>query len=172
MRSGIGARPLNSGVRHHFMPRRKPLKSVAHSVAHSFLSPMNYGPNGYAVEQIVKVAATRNIPVLVVDLLSGSHAPAMRARSVLVAVEAYSKAFPRLVARSGSDMKFVKSATMTLGGLNKALQTHWKPAAFQYRVTCSVEITSDEGRKYSAKLAEMWPGPSPRLRLVFNRGDA
>ena len=90
------------------MPRRKSLKSVAHSVAHSFLSPMNYGPGGYAVEQLVKVTATRNIATLSVDLLSGAHEPSMRARTVLSTIETYTKGFPGLVQRSGSDMKFVK----------------------------------------------------------------
>ena len=154
------------------MPSRKPLKSVAHSVAHSFLSPMNYGPDGYAVEQLLTSTARAGIATVRVDLLSGTHDSSIRRRSVLAAFKRYTDAFPALVQRSGSDMKFVKSATMALGGLAKPVQTHWLPAGFHYRVTCDVEIASDGSRMYVASLEEMWPGPPPRPRLVPKRRAA
>jgi hypothetical protein len=154
------------------VPSRKPLKSVAHSVGHSFLSPMNYSPDGYAIELLLAATAKHNIATVHLGLLSGAHEPPIRSRPVLAAFKTYRDAFPGLVQRSGSDMKFVKSATMILGGLAKALQTHWFPASFHYRVTCDVEILTDRSGKYVATLEEMWPGPPPRPRLISKRRAA
>jgi hypothetical protein len=154
------------------MPRRKSLQSVVHSVAHSFLSPMNCGTDGYVIEHLVKVAVRRHIDMLTVDLLSGAYEPEIWNRTIAKSIAVYSKGLPTLVHSSGSDMKFVRSAKMVLSGLTKALQTHWLPAGFHYRVTCAVQIISDENRKYVATLTEMWPGPPPRLKGVSNSRDA
>lgn len=154
------------------MPRRKSLQSVVHSIAHSFLSPMNCGTGGYVIEHLVKAAVRKDIKVLSVDLLSGAYEPEVWNSLVARSIAAYSKGFPVLVHSSGSDMKFVKSATMVLSGITRALQTHWLPAGFHYRVTCAVHIVSDENRKYTATLTEMWPGPPPRLKEVSSSRDA
>jgi hypothetical protein len=133
---------------------------------------MNYCADGYVMEQLIVAAVKHRTATVTVDLLSGAHQPVFRSRSVLSAFKAYTDGFPVLVHSSGSDIKFVKSATMTLSGLNRPLQTHWRPAGFHYRVTCAVEIISDANRTYLTSLEEMWPGPPPRPRLFFKRRAA
>jgi len=134
---------------------------------------MNYGRDGYVIEHLLKAALKHHAGALVVDLLTGDAEPeALLTRPVRESISRYSLDFPKLVRRSGSDARFVTTATLRMKlGVDKPLQTSWLPAGFHYRIECAVDIVSDQGRRYAACLKEMWPGPLPRPRLVIaNRG--
>ena|SRR5690349_173412 len=151
--------------------RRKPLLGIAHSVAHSFVSPMNYGSDGYVIEELVKVAVAKGEETLAVNLLTGEATPkALLPAGIRTAVKRYFESFPGLVEASGSSMRFVKEARLTVTvDLRKPRQTHWLPAAFHYSVVCAVAIRADSGRLYARELTEFWPGPLPRPRLVSRK---
>ena len=151
--------------------RRKPLLGVAHSVAHSFISPMNYGSDGYVIEELVKVAVAKNEQTLEVNLLTGEATPkALLLAGIRTSVNRYVESFPGLVESSGSSLRFVKEARLRVSvDLRKPRQTHWLPAAFHYSVVCAVAILADTGRLYTRELGEFWPGPLPRPRLVSRK---
>ena len=151
--------------------RRKPLLGVAHSVAHSFVSPMNYGSDGYVIEELVNVAVVKNEETLEVNLLTGEAKPkVLLPAGIRTAVKRYVESFPGLVESSGSSMRFVKDARLKVTiDLRKPRQTHWLPAAFHYSVICVVTIRADSGRQYVRELGEFWPGPLPRPRLVSRK---
>jgi hypothetical protein len=150
---------------------RKPLRSVAHSVAHSFTSVMNYGRYGHAIEHIVQNAIKFKEGDLVVDLRNGATEPSkLLTKPVQESIIRYSGNFPSLVRRSGSSMHFVRTATLTLTvDWANPRQTSWMPAAFHYPLQCEVVIESDLGRRYSERIRHMWPAPPPRPWLLRSR---
>ncbi|MFT5874599.1 MAG: hypothetical protein ACI8WT_003569 [Clostridium sp.] len=59
------------------MPRMKMLKSIAHNVAHSYLSLMNYIDGEYTVERLYQIAKESNQTNIVIDILRRSIEPAI-----------------------------------------------------------------------------------------------
>jgi len=150
---------------------RKPLRSVVHSVAHSFTSVMNYGRYGHVIEHIVRNAVKCKEGELVVDLRTGATEPSkLLTRPVKESIARYISNFPSLVRRSGSSIRFVRTATLRLDvEWATPRQTSWLPAGFHYPLYCEVVIESDLGRRYAKRIRHMWPGPTPRPRLVSSR---
>lgn len=64
------------------MPSLKPLRSVAHNLAHQFASTLNYWSDDYAINRLARAAVLANEPVVIIDVLGQSMEP----RSVQVGV--------------------------------------------------------------------------------------
>jgi hypothetical protein len=56
------------------MARYKVLKSVAHSLGHSFTSLMNYAHDDYVMGHILRFARASNRDTLIIDLMTGELA--------------------------------------------------------------------------------------------------
>lgn len=136
------------------MPSRKPLKSVARSVADSFTSLMNYFDNGYVLDHLVEAAHTSRKTKLEVDLLrSTAGPPELLTEPVRKSVEYYCAGFSELVERSGSDPSMVTSATLTV-----EIQLDGPQALprSRTRVDCTTTIVDDRGKAYETVLTQAW----------------
>jgi len=58
------------------MAKYKVLKSVAHSVGHSFTSSMNYAGDDYVMGHLLRFARATNQDTLLIDLMTGTAHPA------------------------------------------------------------------------------------------------
>lgn len=57
------------------MPSLKPLKSVAHSLAHQFASALNHWKDDYAIHHLANAAKRENASVVVIDVLKQQVVP-------------------------------------------------------------------------------------------------
>src|SRR4051812_48639047 len=97
------------------MARYKVLKSVAHSVGHSFTSLMNYRDDDYVMGHLLRRAREVGDGTLLVDILSGEAAPqSLLTRPVHEAIESYHAWFPKLVESHRTNRELIASARMTL----------------------------------------------------------
>ena len=58
------------------MPRFKVLKSVVHSIGHSFTSLTNYSADDYAMGHILRFAQQTGLNTLTIDFITGEGRPA------------------------------------------------------------------------------------------------
>ena len=154
------------------MARYKVLKSVAHSIGHSFTSTLNWWGTDYAMGHLLRRGREVNEPSLLVDLLNGAAGPAsLCIPPVLGAVQRYTEWLPSMVKRHGSDMAFVRAAAMTVTfDLGTQRQSRYGPG-LESPYVCRVEITDDRGRVWAAELRDWWvPEPQePQPPLVGRR---
>lgn len=135
------------------MPSRKPLKSVARSVADSFTSLMNYFDDGYVLDHLVEAAHETRKTKLEVDLRGKTAAPPeLLTVPVKKSVDYYCAGFPELVQRSGSDLSMIGSATLTV---DIHLGEQPLPRS-RTRVDCTTTIVDDRGKVYEALLTHAW----------------
>ncbi len=124
------------------MASHKKLQSVSRSIADSFTSLMNYSANDYVMGHLLKAARTTGMSRLDVDLLSGIASPkALLLKPVAYSVDAYCQDLSSLVRRSGSDIAFVRSASLSV---------EFSP------YTCAVRIEDDRGKTYESDLKGCW----------------
>ena len=155
------------------MPRHKTLKSVARSIADSFISGLNYRDDDYVMGHLVVAAQRTESSVLEVDLLSGESRPAeLLSPPVLESIESYRRRFKDLVTRSQSDPGFVASAQLRIDfDLTKTKRVRsYGRGTPQSPYRCTVTIVDDRGRKYSAAVTGWWsPGPTRRDVSLWSR---
>ena len=97
------------------MARYKVLQSVAHSLAHSFTSALNWGEADYVMGNLLQRARDIGAGTLSIDLISGAAQPsALCTPPVKRAVEKYTEWLRRLVTTHKSDMRYVTMATLTI----------------------------------------------------------
>jgi hypothetical protein len=91
------------------MARYKVLKSVAHSLGHSFTSLMNYAHDDYVMGHILRFARANNRDTLNIDLISGKAEPSILLQPPIEEVPGRYAAWLRdLVQTHQSDMRFVR----------------------------------------------------------------
>jgi hypothetical protein len=94
------------------MARYKVLKSVAHSLVHSFTSALNWGDADYVMGNLLQRARDIGAGTLAIDLINGEAEPsALCTPPVQRAVEKYSEWLRRLVTTHKSDMPYVRWRT-------------------------------------------------------------
>ena len=150
------------------MARYKVLKSVAHSLGHSFASALNYDSDDYVMGHLLTRAREVREPTLLVDLLSGSAAPS----SLLVppirrAVARYSEWLPELVRRHFSEMRYVRAARMSVTfDLGVQRQNRYAPLCLESPFVLRVEIEDDRGKVWAAEQRDWWFPEPPRPSLA------
>ena len=128
--------------------KRKPLKSVARSMADSFTSLMNYRDDDYVMEHIATQARQTGRTRLDADLLSGPLEPDEFVRPPIAdSVAGYSHWFPQLVQSSGSDIASVRAARLSLVFDLGIRSGHY---------VCQVVIEDDRGKTYEAEISGNW----------------
>lgn len=149
------------------MPSHKVLKSVVASVAGSFTSLMNYSDGDYVMGHLVRAIWASGDPELRVDLISGQASPeSLLVRPVADAVRHYSKRFPELVSRHRSSMNFVSQAQLVVRfdpAIKRPVRLHSTLLESPY--TCTVSLTDDRGKVYTASLSGWWFPEPPRSRF-------
>jgi hypothetical protein len=150
------------------MARYKVLKSVAHSIGHSFASTLNYVADDYVMGHLLTRAREAREPTLLVDLLSGIAAPeSLLVPPVRRAVERYSEWLPELVRRHFSDMRYVSAARMTVSyDLSVQRQNRYAPVCLESPFVLRVEIEDDRGKIWAAEQRDWWFPEPPRPSQV------
>ena len=93
----------------------KRLKSVAHNVAHSFLSLMNYVDDDHIVEDIFQTARSAGADHVVIDLMSGAVEPiSVATPRVRKSIQRTRKWLPRQAAAEGCDPEAIRSFTLEI----------------------------------------------------------
>ena len=133
------------------MPSLKPLRSVAHSLAHQFASTLNYWKDDYAIDHLAKAAKRENAPVIVIDVLRQEVAPTqVQAGVIPEIVRALKPSLAGILAKEGFALEILESATLTY---NFSVGRITFPQSLPtYDCVCTLVTT--EGRKYEAHLTE------------------
>jgi hypothetical protein len=133
------------------VPSLKPLKSVAHNLAHQFASTLNYWEDDYAIDHLAKAAKRESVSVVVIDVLSQAVTPA-HIQTVMVSkiVCALKPSLVSILAKEGFALVVLESATLTYDfSVGRVNFPHNLPT---YDCVCTLVTT--EGRKYQAHLTE------------------
>ena len=140
------------------MASHKKLQSVSRSIADSFTSLMNYSANDYVMGHLLKAARTSGMSRLDVDLLSGIASPnGLLVKPVARSVDAYCQDLSSLVRRSGSDMAFVRSASLSVEfDISISRPYSRAPQLSESPYTCVVRIEDDRGKIYESELKGWW----------------
>ena len=140
------------------MARYKVLRSVAHSVGHSFTSLMNYDGEDYVMGHLLRRAREVREPTLLVDLLAGTAAPgSLLIPEVRRSVSSYCSWFPKLLASHRTLPQFVRAAQMTLTfDLSVERASGYAPGCTESPYTCQVAITDDRGKVWRAEIRDWW----------------
>jgi len=157
------------------MARYKVLKSVAHGLAHSFTSALNWGDADYVMGNLLQRARDIGAGTLSIDLVTGQAEPgALCTPPVQRAVEQYTERLRRLVIAHKSEMRYVAKATLTIQyDLNVARPSPIGPTALASPYACTAEITDDRGTVWKAVLRDWWvpealrSPPAPRRWWEF-----
>jgi hypothetical protein len=140
------------------MARYKVLKSVAHSLAHSFTSLMNYRDNDYVLGHLLRQARATGQSRLDFDVLTGKASPAsLVTPPVADSISSYQKWFPQLVTSHKTSMNVVQGATVTLTfDLDVRRPVRHHPAFQESPYRCVADITDDRGKVWSAVIEDWW----------------
>ena len=140
------------------MARYKVLKSVAHSVGHSFTSLLNYRGDDYVMGHLLRRARAVDADELVVDLMSGDATPAsLLTKDVKASVRAYCEWFPKLVAAHRTEMQYIRRARMSIRfDLAMRRAVRHAPTCVESPYTCRVELEDDRGKVWAAELRDWW----------------
>jgi hypothetical protein len=157
------------------MARYKVLKSVAHSLGHSFASTLNYDTDDYVMGHLLTRARDVREPTLLFDLIAGTAAPeSLLVPAVRRAVKRYSEWLPDLVRRHFSDMRYVRAVRMTVSfDLNIQRSNRYAPTCTESPFVLRVEIEDDCGKVWPAEQRDWWfpePPTPPRARPIRRAG--
>lgn len=149
------------------MARYKVLKAVAHNIAASFTSLMNYAQDDYVMGILLTRARTSGKESYFIDFASGQWSPVFDKEPLTKVAPFYVKMFWDNVAKQGSQRSMVK-----VGRLDVSFDTKIKrpAAAGQFEespYTCTVSLIDDRGIDHSKTSTGWWfPEPSePPSRL-------
>jgi hypothetical protein len=147
------------------MARYKVLKSVAHSLGHSFTSTLNWGEDDYVMGNILQRAREVGEGTLKINLMSGKAMPSsLLIPSVERAAQRFAKRLPDLVESHGSDMRYVHSAVMSVVyDLQAKRPNLHSPSELESPYICRVEIADDRGKVWTAELRDWWTPEPERL---------
>ena len=140
------------------MARYKVLQSVAHSLAHSFTSTLNWGDADYVMGNLLQRAREIGAGTLEIDLMSGRAEPGdLCTPPVQGAIDRYVNRLRELVAAHRSDMQYVATATLTIQyDLAVERPAHMAPAGLESPYVCTAEIVNDRGTAWRAVLRDWW----------------
>ena len=139
------------------MARYKVLKSVAHSVAHSFASLMNYQANDYVMSHLLARAREVGEDTLTVDLVSGVATPALLLTPPIAAsVQRYWEWFPQLVASHETSMERIAEARLLVTFDLGRRTTNRGGLVVGSPYTSRAEIKDDRGKSWAAEIRDWW----------------
>jgi hypothetical protein len=137
--------------------RYKVLKSVAHNLAHSFVSVMNYAGTDYTMCHLIRQAKRTGSRVLRIDFIDRSVGPVeLLNTAILRSVEAYSKDFGRLVTASGAALDMIDAADLEIR-VAIGRVTGRATKELHGRVKATMRILDDRGRAYIGHAVEDYP---------------
>ena len=137
------------------MARYKVLKSVAHNLAHSFASVMNYWGGDYVMCHLMRQIKRTKARELRLNLLTRDVGPTdILTRPIIQACDQYAKDFGRLVTTSGAALDMIDSARLTVRTRLSPQSATEVAKTLVGRVAVSVQVIDDRGRTYQARVFE------------------
>lgn len=139
------------------MSKLKVLKSIAHNVAHSYLSLMGYIDENYIVEFIFQIAKEQNEPNVRIDILKMKIEPEeFRIPTILESLEYLKDTLERLLVSDHLSFADIDNAEIVIEfDLNKTqMSRHTDLELPTYK--CISEIKDINGKKHEAKVVEWW----------------
>lgn len=105
------------------MPRLKMLKSIAHNVAHSYLSLMNYIDGEYTVERLFQIAKKSKQTYIVIDILHQSIEPPIYSTpEIEISLVYLKKSFQNLLGSESIPENSIQSARIKIDFILKKLR--------------------------------------------------
>jgi hypothetical protein len=133
------------------MASLKRLRSVAHNVAHQFASTLNYVGDDYAVYHVVKTAKAHNIPIVVIDMLTGRAVPeTIEVDPIPFILAALRPALYELLRNEGHSIEILSAATLTYNvAVDRVDLKHHLPV-----YDCTACLVTKDGKRFEAHLNE------------------
>lgn len=140
------------------MPSYKRLKSLAHNVAHSFLSNMNYVDGDYVGEDLFQRARKAGASRVRIDFLTGTVEPsAVRTPRVVDSVARTRDWLPRQAASEGCDFRAIQSFVLQIDfRFDQTRESKNVPGLELPAYDAHAVIVDDRGRNHDAKVPEWW----------------
>jgi hypothetical protein len=134
------------------MPSLKPLRSVAHNLAHHFASTLNYWDDDYAINHLARAAQTAEAHTVVIDVLGQSIQPISIQVGVVAEFVPYLKrSLGELLQKEGVEsVVLVEAKLKYVFAANKLSLTRGGMPI--YDCICSLETI--DGRCFEAHLTE------------------
>jgi len=119
---------------------------------------MNYSGDDYVMGHLLRRARETQVGRLDVDVLARAATPsALLTREIGASVERYCDWFPTLIANHETEMRFVRSARLSLEfDLSTRRPVHHAPGLEESPYICRMEIHDDRGRLWSAEFRDWW----------------
>jgi len=145
------------------LARYKVLGAVAHNIADSFTSSLNYARVDYVMGEMLTLAPQTGHTKYFIDFVSGKHSPAFDSGNLLRVVPSYNKMFWDNVKSQGSDVSFVTEARLEVDfDLNQEREfAPGGPVGNPYK--CRVILHDNRGIDHSRETdGWWWPEPAHR----------
>jgi len=132
------------------MPSLKPLKSVAHSLAHHFASTLCYWKGDYAIHHLAKASKRMHAPIVEIELLSQTANPPEIKSGMMAEIIPYLQNYLlKLLTKEGFSIDVISSATLKYNFGVGRINLYNLPT-----YDCISSIITHDGRKYEANLTE------------------
>jgi hypothetical protein len=132
------------------MASLKPLKSVAHSLAHHFASTLCYWENDYAINHLANASKRFQSPIVEIDLLAQTVIPhEMHSGMVAEMIPYLKNYFFKLLAKEGFSAEVVVAVHLKYNFGVKRLNLLNLPT-----YDCVSSIETADGRMYDTHLTE------------------
>lgn len=129
----------------------KPLKSVAHSLAHQFASTLNYWHDDYAICHLAKAAKAHHVPTVVIDVLAQKVVPEELQVGVIAEfVPPLKDSLDAILHKEGFSIENLESATLTYNFAVERVDLLFHQPTYD----CISSLSTKEGKKYDARLTE------------------
>jgi hypothetical protein len=140
------------------LARHKVLKGVVYSLGHSFASCTNHMSDDYVLGHLLRFARRTGTDALEIDLLAGVASPPQLLEPPIRGIgEDWARNLRHLVEVHGSDMRFVRSARLSLQfDLTQTRRVEGFPQFLENPYICRVELIDDTGKEYTARFEGWW----------------
>lgn len=140
------------------MPKFKVLKSVAHNLAHSYLSLMNYIDDEYTVERIFQIAKIERLEEIKIDVLKEViEPPPFATKQIMLSLTYLKKNLISLLESEHMTLEHIESCSITIRfDLNNIKKSDKVPDLELPTYSCLSEIVDINGKHHSASVVEWW----------------
>ena len=136
------------------MARYKVLKSVAHNLAHSFASVMNYTGDDYFACHLLRGAIRTKSRTLTFDVRRRLVGPTeLLNRGIVAACDGYAQDFGRLIAASGAALDMVDSVVLTARITPSEASQRAGRKTVTGRLDVAVRLVDDRGRAHLGRVS-------------------
>ena len=133
------------------MPSLKPLRSVAHNVAHSFASSLNYWKDDYAISHLWRTAKLAGVSRVKINVLDASTEPtSVNTGMVAEILPSLRTMLSHLLQKEGFESSLLAEATLEYDFSVQRATVY--PSLPQYN--CEVVLKTWTGRLFTAQLTE------------------